>query len=138
MFDHIGVVVADLERSAQFYGGVLAPLGLHILERHSRGPNDGWVVMSTGAPRSPFFVIAAGRPSFWGPDARASASPVHLCFASPSKDAVDRFHAVGLELGAKDNGAPGIRRVPFYCAFLIDFDGNNIEAGLYLGEAAPA
>jgi len=132
MFDHVGIVVADLRRSARFYGRVLAPLGLHILERHQRGPNDGWVVISTGAPASPFFVIAAGRPSFWGPEAHVSASPIHLCFTAPSREAVDRFHALGLELGAKDNGAPGIRRNPFYCAFLIDLDGNNIEAGLYL------
>jgi catechol 2,3-dioxygenase-like lactoylglutathione lyase family enzyme len=134
MIDHLGIVVADLERSVRLYSDVLAPLGMRILEKHRRGPNDGWVVMSTGAPRSPFFVIAAGRPSFWGPDARASASPLHLCFTAPSKNAVDRFHAIGLALGAKDNGGPGIRRHPFYCAFLLDLDGNNIEAGLYLDD----
>ena len=132
MIDHIGIVVADLKRSARLYGHMLAPLGLRILEKHRRGPNDGWVVMSTGIPQSPFFVIAAGRPSFWEPEARASATPLHLCFSAPSRNAVDRFYAAGLSLGAKDNGAPGIRRQPFYCAFLIDFDGNNIEAGLYL------
>ena len=138
MIDHIGIVVADLERSAAFYGDVLAPLGLRILEKHSRGTDDGWVVLSTGAPQSPFFVVAAGRPSFWGPEARPSASPIHLCFTAPSKSAVDRFHTIGVSLGARDNGAPGIRRHPFYCAFLIDFDGNNIEAGLYLKEDAQA
>jgi catechol 2,3-dioxygenase-like lactoylglutathione lyase family enzyme len=132
MFDHIGIVVGDLKRSARLYGGALEPLGLKILEEHSRGPNDGWVVISRGEPESPFFVVAAGRPSFWGPEARPSLSPVHLCFTAPSKEAVDRFHTLGLDLGARDNGAPGIRRPPFYCAFLIDFDGNNIEAGLYL------
>jgi catechol 2,3-dioxygenase-like lactoylglutathione lyase family enzyme len=138
MFDHVGIVVADLKRSAALYGRMLAPLGLRILEKHRRGPNDGWVVMSTGAPHSPFFVIAAGRPSFWGPEAKASASPLHLCFTAPSKDAVARFHALGLAHGARDNGGPGIRRHPFYCAFLIDFDGNNIEAGLYLEDHAKA
>jgi catechol 2,3-dioxygenase-like lactoylglutathione lyase family enzyme len=138
MIDHVGIVVADLKRSLAFYGRVLAPLGLQILEEHQRGADDGWAVMSTGAPQSPFFVIAAGRPSFWGPDARASASPLHLCFTAPSKRAVDEFHERGLALGAGDNGAPGIRRQPFYCAFLIDFDGNNIEAGLYLAEGTQA
>ena len=132
MIDHVGIVVADLKRSARLYGHMLAPLGLRILEKHRRGTNDGWIVMSTGIQQSPFFVIAAGRPSFWGPEARASATPLHLCFSAPSRNAVDRFYAAGLSLGAKDNGAPGIRRRPFYCAFLIDFDGNNIEAGLYL------
>ena len=136
MFDHIGIVVADLERSASFYGSVLAPLGLRIMEQHRRGPNDGWIVISSGVPQSPFFVVAAGRPTFWGPEAQASASPVHLCFTAPSKAAVDSFHSLGLSLGARDNGAPGIRRQPFYCAFLIDFDGNNVEAGLYLGDDA--
>src|SRR5262249_39215211 len=125
MFDHVGIVVADLKRSLGFYGRVLEPLGLRILEEHQRGPGDGWAVMSTGAPRSPFFVVAAGRPTFWGADARPSASPVHLCFTAASKDAVDEFHGRGLSLGAKDNGAPGIRRPPFYCAFLIDFDGTT-------------
>ena len=136
MFDHVGIVVAELKRSASFYGRVLAPLGLRIIERHRRGRNDGWVVISTGAPQSPFFVVAAGRPSFWGPDAQASGSPIHMCFTAPSKAAVDSFHSLGLSLGAKDNGAPGIRHQPFYCAFLIDFDGNNVEAGLYLGDDA--
>jgi catechol 2,3-dioxygenase-like lactoylglutathione lyase family enzyme len=138
MFDHIGIVVEDLKRSAAFYGQVLAPLGFKILEEHRRGPNDGWAVVTSGTPKAPFFVIAEGRPTFWGAAAQPSVSPVHLCFAAPSKEAVDRFHALGLELGARDNGAPGIRRAPFYCAFLIDFDGNNIEAGLYLGDGQTA
>ena len=135
MFDHVGIVVSDLRRSARFYGRVLAPLGLKILEKHRTGPGEGWVVMSTGAAQAPFFVIAAGRPSFWSEGMQAGRSPVHLSFRAPSPQAVDRFHALGLELGARDNGAPGIRRAPFYCAFLIDFDGNNIEAGLYLRQA---
>lgn len=131
MFDHIGLVAADLERSTDFYGQVLAPLGLKVSEQHKRGPNDGWSVITTGKPGAPFFVVAAGRPTFWPPEARAGVSPVHLCFTAPSRDAVDRFHAIGLDLGARDNGAPGVRRPPFYCAYLIDFDGNNVEAGLY-------
>jgi catechol 2,3-dioxygenase-like lactoylglutathione lyase family enzyme len=138
MIDHVGIVVADLKRSARLYGHMLAPLGLRILEKHRRGTNDGWIVMSTGIQQSPFFVIASGRPSFWGPEARASATPLHLCFSAPSRNAVDRFYATGLSRGAKDNGAPVIRRQPFYCAFLIDFDGNNIEAGLYLRDDVEA
>jgi catechol 2,3-dioxygenase-like lactoylglutathione lyase family enzyme len=132
MFDHIGVVVSDRSRSWALYEAVLAPLGIRAMERHPRPDGEGWMVMSTGAQQSPFFVVAAGRPSFWTPSSAAALSPVHLCFSAPSKEAVDRFHAIGLEMGAKDNGAPGVRRAPFYCAFLIDHDGNNIEAGVYL------
>src|SRR5262249_46513101 len=132
MFDHVGIVVADLKRSARFYGQVLAPLGLHILEKHQRGPNDGWVVISTGAPASPFFVIAAGRASFWGSGGPVSGKSNYLFFYGAISRAGGSFQCFGVELGGKDNGGPGIRRNPFYCAFLIDFDGNNIEAGLYL------
>jgi len=44
---------------------------------------------------------------------------------------VDGFHKAGLAAGAKDNGAPGLRPdygSRYYAAFLIDFDGNNVEA----------
>jgi catechol 2,3-dioxygenase-like lactoylglutathione lyase family enzyme len=132
MFDHVGVVVSDLKRSADLYGQILAPLGFRILESHPRPGGEGWVVIGTGEPHTPFFVVAAGRPTFWTEKAQPATSPVHLCFTAPSREAVDRFHALGLQLGARDNGAPGIRREPFYDAFLIDFDGNNVEAGVYL------
>jgi catechol 2,3-dioxygenase-like lactoylglutathione lyase family enzyme len=132
MFDHIGIVVTDLQHAAEFYTRVLAPLGITAIEPYSRPNGEGWVVMSRGAARAPFFVISAGRPSYWSEEHRASISPCHLSFTAPSKEAVNEFHSVGLELGAKDNGAPGVRRAPFYCAFLIDPDGNNIEAGVYL------
>src|SRR5215475_6025214 len=101
MFDHLGVVVSDLKRSADFYGRVLAPLGYRILEKHPRGHGEGWVVIGTGKPASPFFVVAAGRPTFWSDTAQPATSPVHICFAAPSQDAVERFHETGLSLGAR-------------------------------------
>lgn len=138
MFDHIGIVAKDLRASARLYGHMLAPLGIRIVEKHRLGPGSGWVVFSTGMPQSPFFVIGEGRPTFWNENAAAGSSPAHLCFAAPSQEAVDRFHKAGLLYGAQDNGSPGIRREPFYCAFLIDLDGNNIEAGCYLGAPGPS
>jgi predicted lactoylglutathione lyase len=56
---------------------------------------------------------------------------VHLAFRAPSRAAVDEFHRAGIQAGASDNGAPGVRRGRYYCAYLVDFDGNNIEAGVY-------
>ena len=61
----------------------------------------------------------------------------HIAFQARDRETVDRFHAAGLEAGGKDNGAPGIRanyHPGYYAAFLLDPDGNNIEA-VYHGEA---
>jgi catechol 2,3-dioxygenase-like lactoylglutathione lyase family enzyme len=131
MFDHVGVVCRDLATSRALYEPLLATIGLRIMEDHTQRDGTGWLVFSTGAPESPFFVLAAGRPSFWAADSVAAKSPLHLAFQAPSRAAVDAFHAEGLARGAKDNGGPGVRRGRYYCAFLIDLDGNNIEAGVY-------
>jgi catechol 2,3-dioxygenase-like lactoylglutathione lyase family enzyme len=131
MFDHVGVVFSDLETGGDLYRPLLATLGIRLMEDHTQPDGTGWLVFSTGARESPFFVVAAGRPSFWTPPNQAAHSPVHLAFRAPSRAAVDQFHATGLTLGARNNGDPGARRGRYYCAFLIDFDGNNIEAGVY-------
>jgi predicted lactoylglutathione lyase len=55
---------------------------------------------------------------------------LHIAFRAPSRDAVDRFHATGRRCGATTNGDPGVRRGRYDCAFLIDLDGNNLEAGV--------
>ena len=112
MFEHIGIVVPDLDRSVRLHSATLEPLDLKILVEHRDGPNEGRVIFSSDKPQSPFFVLGADRPTFWRTDSEAAKSPVHLCFMAPSNEAVDRFHAAGLEQGAKDNGAPGIRRPP--------------------------
>jgi catechol 2,3-dioxygenase-like lactoylglutathione lyase family enzyme len=131
MFDHVGVVFRDLARSGALYRAVLATIGLRELEDHTQPDGTGWLVFGTGAPESPFFVVAAGRPSFWNGSHMAATSPLHLAFRAPNRAAVDDFHATGLRGGAIDNGAPGVRRGRYYCAFLKDFDGNNIEAGVH-------
>jgi catechol 2,3-dioxygenase-like lactoylglutathione lyase family enzyme len=131
VFDHVGVVYSDLKAGRALYEPLLALLGIRLMEDHAQPDGTGWLVFSIGAPESPFFVVAAGRPTFWTDSANAARSPVHLAFRAPSRDAVNEFHARGLELGARNNGDPGVRRGRYYCAFLIDFDGNNIEAGIY-------
>lgn len=132
MFDHIGIVAKDLKASVRLYTRILAPLGIRIVEKHRLAADSAWVVLSTGKPQSPFFVIGEGRPTFWSTTATVAASPIHLCFSAPSREAVDRFHEAGLLNGARNNGVPGVRRPPFYCAFLMEPDGNNVEAGCYL------
>lgn len=131
MFDHLGLVFRDLRIAGAFYRAVLTPLGLKLMEDHTQPDGTGWLVFSTGEPESPFFVVAAGRPSFWADGHEAGRSPAHLAFQAPSRAAVDAFHAAGLKAGARNNGDPGVRRGRYYCAFLIDPGGNNIEAGVY-------
>jgi len=127
MFSHVGIVFRDLKASGDFYRQVLAQIGIRLLEDHTQPDGTGWLVFGTGNSR-PFFVVAAGRPSFWTESSRPSSSPAHIAFDAPSREAVDRFHSVGLGCGAANNGDPGIRRGGSYVAFLIDLDGNNIEA----------
>jgi len=131
MFDHVGVVFDDLKRSGVLYAAILQEIGIKLLEDHTQPDRTGWLVFGTGASEAPFFVVAAGRPSFWREGHVSAKSPVHLAFRAPSRSAVDKFHAVGLRHGATDNGKPGVRRGWYYCAFLLDYDGNNVEAGVY-------
>jgi catechol 2,3-dioxygenase-like lactoylglutathione lyase family enzyme len=131
MFDHIGVVFRDLTTAGAFYRAVLGPLGLSEVQRVIESDGSGRLIFSTGAPESPFFVVAAGRPSFWREADGPSRSPAHLAFLAPTRAAVDAFHRAGLAAGARNNGDPGVRRGRYYCAFLIDPDGNNVEAGVH-------
>jgi len=79
--------------------------------------------------RSAFLVVAAGQPSYWNATHQPSVSPIHLALRAPSADAVDAFHRAGLASGGRDNGAPGERGGGrAYAAFVIDPDGNNVEA----------
>jgi predicted lactoylglutathione lyase len=58
-------------------------------------------------------------------------SAAHIAFVAPDRKAVDAFHKAGLKAGGKDNGAPGLRAdysPKYYAAFIIDADGNNVEA----------
>ena len=128
MFDHVGIVVADLAGSRELYSTVLGALGYDLMEDNSQTDNNGWLVYGPGGD-APFFVVAADRPSFWAPAHATARSPIHCAFVARSERAVEQFHTLGLTYGAKDNGKPGDRGRGYYAAYLIDLDGNNIEAG---------
>jgi catechol 2,3-dioxygenase-like lactoylglutathione lyase family enzyme len=139
MFDHVGIYTGgDLRKQGAFYAAVLAPLGLQLLGEFVEPDGAGRLVFGTGARGAAFFVIAKARenPSWWRPDQRQGASAMHLAFQAPSAAAVDAFHAIGVREGARDNGAPGDRGHGYYAAYLIDADGNGIEAG-WRAPAAP-
>ncbi len=58
----------------------------------------------------------------------AAQSPMHLAFVAPDQAAVDAFYSAGMASGGRDNGKPGLRGSGWYQAFVLDPDGNNIEA----------
>ena len=119
MYDHLTVKVRDLKTSLRFYQRALEPLG-HILASSDE--------MSAG-------VGPEGAPALWlmtRPSEPTRA--VHIAFRAPDRAAVDAFHRAGLANGGRDNGAPGARRdygATYYAAFLLDPDGNNVEAVHY-------
>jgi membrane-associated phospholipid phosphatase/catechol 2,3-dioxygenase-like lactoylglutathione lyase family enzyme len=114
--DHIGLDVSDYPRSKAFYEQALAPLGIRLLMEPV--PNVGGF-----GDDFPFFWIA-NRDR--GPD-----SGTHVAFTAADRKTVDAFHAAALEAGGRDNGAPGVREIyhpNYYGAFVLDPDGNNVEA----------
>jgi len=123
MLDHASLAVTDLQRSRQFYDAVLRPLGLvRIVDfGNNRGSDYGAAPGSIGVE----FTITAE------PGGVSSSKGSHLCFRSPSRDAVDAFHMAALAWGGRDDGAPGLRpqyHPDYYGAFVLDPDGHRIEA----------
>ena len=114
MFDHIGLRVKDLAKASKLYTAMLAPLG-HV-------PGSKGDSYAGFGPKD--------KPALWlHLDERKAGA--HVCFRAESRKAVDEFHEKGLKAGARDNGKPGVREdysPTYYAAFLIDFDGNNVEA----------
>lgn len=124
MIHHLGMVVSDFMRSAALYDACLAPLGI------MRKVTDlDWAIYAP-ASGHPFIWIGAEIPSYWRNGHEAARSPIHLALLAPDRAAVNEFYYSAIELGAEDNGPPGprISDVNFYSAFIIDYDGNNIEA----------
>ena len=120
MYDHIGLKVKDLDASVRFYQAALAPLGLVLCSRDESGAGLG----------------PAGEPALWLYPDGGSHAAAHVAFRARDREAVDRFHASGLEAGGRDNGAAGVRAdysPTYYAAFVIDPDGYRVEA--YYGSA---
>lgn len=116
MYDHIGLKVKDLEAAVRFYQAALAGLGLVLCSKDAAGAGFG-------PPHAPALWLYAAQ----GTDGVG----VHLALRAADHRAVDRFYAGGLKAGGRDCGAPGLRvdySPTYYAAFLLDPDGNNVEA----------
>lgn len=129
MLDHITLHVTDIERSVDFYTRALAPLGYIVKAHHE--PTLGFGV-DDGTLHSDFYLSPTDTDTTsHGHDGTETVSPVtHIAFLAPSIDAVRAFHVAALAAGGRDNGAPGPRpyHPGYYSAFVLDPDGNNIEA----------
>lgn len=122
LIDHLQLVVADLERSRRFYTAVLEVLGIPI---EGEGPGFFWA--------DEFVVSSEDSPAA----ARRRTGRAHFAFQARDREMVERFYRAGLDAGGKDNGAPGLRpsyHPGYFAAFLLDPDGNNVEA-VYHGPA---
>lgn len=122
MLDHVGLAVSDLARSRLFYEACLRPLGIGLLMEVSPEQTGNASGLGFGAD---------GKPFFWIGDRSPPSPGVHVAFVAPSRAVVDAFHAVALAAGGRDNGAPGLRphyHPNYYGAFVLDPDGNNVEA----------
>ncbi|MEQ8515134.1 MAG: VOC family protein [Chromatocurvus sp.] len=120
MFDHVGLQVTDLARSAEFYTAALAPLGLVLGHRDEACAGFG----------------PSGSPSLW---LHACTAPVegtvHVALQADDAAAVRAFHDAALRAGGRDHGAPGLRveyAAGYFAAFVRDPDGNNIEAVAFI------
>lgn len=110
LIDHLHLRVADLEKTKRFYRAILGVLGR----------TDGIRESDTYFSCDELFVD----------EADGAVSHVHLAFQTDDRAMVDAFHRAALEAGGRDNGAPGERKYHpgYYGAFVLDPDGNNIEA----------
>jgi catechol 2,3-dioxygenase-like lactoylglutathione lyase family enzyme len=125
MIDHISVGVSDLERSARFYEATLAALGLTKLVTRpgtvgfGKAHPEFWINLRAAMPRVP------------------AESGVHICLRGKTTAEVDAFHAAAIATGGMSDGGPGLRphdRVRYYAAFILDPDGNRVEAVTFPSE----
>jgi catechol 2,3-dioxygenase-like lactoylglutathione lyase family enzyme len=116
MYDHIGLRVGNLDSAVRFYTAALAPLGFELCSK-----GDGYA--GFGPKDSPALWLHLHKGS--------AGSAAHVAFRAENHAAIRQFHAEGLKAGGRDNGGAGPRAdysPTYYAAFLIDPDGNNVEA----------
>jgi len=118
MIDHVTLTVRDFKKSKEFYEKVLRTLGMKVLM------GEEGVYCGFGKEKAYFWIAVSD-------ESHPISKSVHLAFSAESRNLVDEFYKAALAAGGKDNGAPGIRKEyspDYYAAFVLDLDGNNIEA----------
>jgi catechol 2,3-dioxygenase-like lactoylglutathione lyase family enzyme len=122
MLDHVGFTVTDYAKAKAFYERALKPLGISLLMELAPEQTGGVPVAGFGEGQKPYFWFGTGEKPTGGQ---------HIAFAASDRKTVDEFYAAAIAAGGRDNGKPGPRphyHADYYGAFVLDPDGNNIEA----------
>ena len=115
MLAHVAVNVTDFEAAKAFYTGALEPLGYRVV--YEEPGTLAYLADAHGLD------LGIGR--------RGPVGGAHVAFECADRATVDAFHAAAMTAGGRDNGAPGLRPqydANYYAAYVLDLDGNNIEA----------
>lgn len=127
MIDHIGITVANIEKSKVFYLKTLGVLGYVLIRSNAKSVSFG--------VRSGYGISSDPGGDFWLSKGAPTSPRLHFAFSAASRTDVDAFFAAGMGVGGIGNGAPGLRlqyHPNYYAAFLLDPDGYNIEAVCHL------
>lgn len=131
MFDHLSTYATDFEATKTFYDNALASLGYTVQMEFVADWNPDFPTQRMCA------YGPEGNPSFWIIEVKTAYTPRHLAFAADNRKAVDAFYQSAMNAHGTDNGQPGPRPMyheHYYGAFVLDPDGNNIEAVCHLPE----
>lgn len=125
MIDHVTLKVSDLKKSAEFYEKVLAPLGYKRFVGDFDGAEGFGFDNAKDGPGHLWMFVEGNL---------KNVTEVHIAFKAKDEEMVHAFYEAALAAGGRDNGAPGFRPEygeTYYGAFVLDPDGNNIEATTY-------
>jgi len=128
LLDHLSLTVRDIERARGFYKAVLLPLGAVVAYEREDAIGFGERNSPRGERHTYISIFQSAQAV---PDQRR-----HVCFRAGSVEQVKAFHRAGLAAGGTDEGEPGLRNyhAGYYAAFLLDPDGNKVEAAYHDAE----
>ena len=124
MIDHLSSYATDFPATRRFYESALGALGYSVVYEMKLSDDPE-------LPGRRICGFGTERPVFWVIEVREPATPRHVAFSTANRDAVATFYRAALEAGGTDNGAPGPRPIyheHYFGAFVLDPDGNNVEA----------
>lgn len=125
MIDHLSTYATDYEKTKAFYEAAFSPLGYYV-------QTEFVAQWNTEFPTQRLCAFGpTGKPVYWVIETQIAHTPRHVAFCAEDRDKVNLFYQKAIESGGIDNGEPGLRPVyheHYYGAFVLDPDGNNVEA----------